>query len=104
MPETSAWNKFPTDEDPLSRYKFTSVEVNFSADQLIVDRSTYSLLDWLGDMGGLLDALYLLGAIFMSPISNFALNADLLSYLFRYRGSEEGLKERTYSMKKLIYM
>lgn len=32
MPEPSAWNKFPTTEDPLTRYKFTSVEVNFSLD------------------------------------------------------------------------
>ena len=55
-------------------------------------------------MGGLLDALYLLGAIFMSPFSSFALNADLLSYLFRYRGSEAGLKNRTHTMKKLEYL
>ena len=33
MPEPSAWNKFPTVADPKSRYKFTSIEVNFSLDQ-----------------------------------------------------------------------
>ena len=32
MPEPSAWNKFPTEKSPLTRYKFTSVEVNFSLD------------------------------------------------------------------------
>ena len=29
-PKTSAWNVFPTPENPLTRYKFTSFEVNFS--------------------------------------------------------------------------
>ena len=32
LPEPSAWNKFPTDANPKSRYKFTSIEVNFSLD------------------------------------------------------------------------
>ena len=61
------------------------------------------MLDWLGDMGGLLDALYLIGTIFMSPFSNFALKALLLSTIFRYRGSEEGLKNRTHTTKKLDF-
>ena len=30
-PEPSAWNKFPTEEKPLTRYKFTSLEVNHSS-------------------------------------------------------------------------
>lgn len=32
LPEPSAWNKFPTTTEPDSRYKFTSIEVNFSLD------------------------------------------------------------------------
>ena len=32
LPEASAWNKFPTEENPLTRYKFTSVEINHSPD------------------------------------------------------------------------
>ena len=68
MPEPSAWNKFPTKEDPLTRYKFTSVEVNFSLDMVAIQRQTYSILDWLGDMGGLLDALYFICAICLHPI------------------------------------
>ena len=32
LPEPSAWNKFPTEANPDSRYKFTSIEVNFSLD------------------------------------------------------------------------
>lgn len=66
-------------------------------------RQTYSFLDWLGDMGGLLDALYLIGMIIMAPISSFALKTELLSSMFRYRGSEEGLKSRTKSRRKLSF-
>ena len=69
----------------------------------MVTRQTYSFLDWLGDMGGLFDALYLLGMIILAPISNFALNAELLSSMFRYRGSDESLKSRTSSHRKRNY-
>ena len=103
IPEASAWNHFLTEEVPLSRYKFTSIEVNFSADQQRVNRQTYSLLDWLGDMGGLLDALYLIGMIVMSPFAEFALKTELLSSIFRFRGSEAALKLRTASRRKLDF-
>ena len=57
MPEPSAWNTFPSEEFPLTKFKHTSMELNFSPDLLSVSRQTYSILDWLGDMGGLMDAL-----------------------------------------------
>ena len=57
---SSSWNKFPTPENPSTRYKFTSVEIILDPDKLVVNRQTYSLLDWLGDMGGLFDALRLI--------------------------------------------
>ena len=50
LPEASSWNIFPSEQNPLSRYKFTSVEVNHSPDQQIINRQTYSILDWLGDI------------------------------------------------------
>ena len=28
----SSWTKYPTDEDPYTKYKFTSIEINFSQD------------------------------------------------------------------------
>ena len=67
MPEASSWNNFPTPAYPLTRYKFTSFEINYSPDQQITNRQTYSILDWLGDMGGLLDALYFLGKFLVVP-------------------------------------
>ena len=34
----SAWTKFPTEENPFGKYKFTSIEINFSQDQLTISR------------------------------------------------------------------
>ena len=59
--QISSWNNYPTKEDPDALYKFTSIEVNFNKDINQINRQTYSLLDWLGDAGGLLDALFFIG-------------------------------------------
>ena len=54
-----------------------------SIDQKIIARETYSGLDYLGDLGGLVDAFIILGNIFISPVAGFALNARLLSSIFK---------------------
>ena len=58
-----------------------------SLDVLNWTRQTYSLLDWLGDIGGLLDVLLHLGRIVVFPISSFTLKQLLMSSLFRYKFS-----------------
>ena len=45
------------------------------------------MLDWLGDVGGLYDALLLIMQFITLPISTFALRSKLLSSLFRFRES-----------------
>ena len=52
-------------------------------DQKIINRETYSGLDFLGDLGGLFDAFKIIGGIFVAPVSGFALNSRLLSTIFR---------------------
>ena len=54
---------------------------------MIINRETYSLLDWLGDLGGLVDALYIICMAIVSPIVSHKLRADLLSKVFRFRPS-----------------
>ena len=70
----------------------------------MINRKTYSILDWVGDIGGLLDGLYLIGCILISPVADFARNSKLLSTLFRYRGSDEGLILRTRSAAQVNFM
>lgn len=50
----------------------------------MTERETYSLLDWLGDIGGLLEALMILSGVFVGPVAAFALKEELLSSIFRY--------------------
>ena len=52
----SSWTYFPTRTNPSTRYKYVSIEYNVSMDVTQVSRSTYHVLDWIGDIGGLLDA------------------------------------------------
>ena len=57
----SAWNKFPTEQSPKSKYKYTSLEITVNPDLKQINRKTYSTLDLLGDVGGFGDALLVLG-------------------------------------------
>jgi len=45
------------------------------------NRKTYGLLDWLGDVGGLLDGLYLIGEILVAGYSSISLESYLAQAL-----------------------
>jgi hypothetical protein len=45
-------------------YKFTSVEVWLNYDLHFRVRSTYNILDFIGDLGGINDALMMIGIFF----------------------------------------
>lgn len=55
---------------------------------MIINRQTYSLLEWLGDVGGLFDALHIIGSLIIGPLSSYALDSALLAGLFRSRKSQ----------------
>ena len=55
-PQASAWIEHPT-KNETGLYKFSSIEVNLDQRIRSVQRETYDLLSWLGDIGGLVDAL-----------------------------------------------
>ena len=71
--EFSSWTHFPTPENPTADYKYVSL--HFFIDRQInsISRETYGLLDWIGDCGGLYEALNNIGSIIMFPYSTFAL-------------------------------
>ena len=99
LPQPSAWNKFPTKEDPSRKYKFTSLELNMSLDKFVINRESYSMLDWLGDLGGLFDALKIICQILVYPVSTFSLQATLMSKLFRQRPSDLSQKMNNFNEK-----
>ena len=54
-----------------------------SNDVTIIERSTYNFLEWLGDVGGLFDAVVIVGGVFIAPIATIALKIELLTEVFR---------------------
>jgi len=76
QPVPSIYNQWP------KLYKYTSNFLFFKQDLQVVDRQTYSALDWLGDVGGLFDALRWMAQLTVSPFAAFALNTKLLGSMF----------------------
>ena len=76
-PRTSAINKWPTKEEPDNNYQYGSMVILFSQDIKSIERNTYSTLEWLGDIGGLFDALSALGSLISAPFTAMALEAEL---------------------------
>ena len=64
-------------------YKFTGIELMISLDLGVTERSTYSLLEFFGDIGGLLDFLKLIAAVMIGPVAKLALSMELLTGMFR---------------------
>ena len=50
---------------------------------MVTERETYALLDWLGDIGGLFDALRILVGSLIAPFTTQILKVELLSSVFR---------------------
>ena len=73
---------FPTKDNPDTKYKFNSLVLYVSLDSLVTERETYGVLEWMGDLGGLFDALRYLGVFIVSPIASYRLKSELLTSIF----------------------
>ena len=51
-------------------------------------------MEWLGDIGGLYDALRLIGYALVLPVTSFQLKAELLSQVFRFTESKRFAEKR----------
>ena len=56
----------------------------------MIERQTYDLLGWIGDIGGFYDGLTLIASYFAAPIATFALNSELLAE-FNKRDNKENV-------------
>ena len=72
----SSLNEWP------GNYKFTSLVFRIAPESKVVERSTYSVLEWLGDVGGLHDALYAIGYYIVYPFAALNLELELLKRFF----------------------
>ena len=82
-PGISSWSD-DLIKNPGGRYKYVSMELNFSQDLHVTTRQTYSLLDWLGDIGGLLDALRYTVQLLMLPYVGYTSKTFLMTRLFQF--------------------
>ena len=85
----SSWRNWPTPENQSAKYKYVSVEWNMDLDEFQWQRSTYSILDWLGDLGGLYDALAGVCRFLLGPTTAYALQSTLMTGIFRVRERED---------------
>ena len=75
-------NVWPTKEQD-SVFRFNTLWLEMSQDQISIERETYSLLDLLSSIGGLFDGLLLLMRYLMAPVSSFIMRNALYSKLMR---------------------
>ena len=85
QPLPSSWIYYPTDEEPSTRYKFVSIEINYTLDLKKYNRFTYGLLDFFRDLGGLFITLYCIGKLFAIPFSSYFLQRTLMTAFFRFK-------------------
>ena len=94
----SAWNKFPTPDNPDTKYKFNSLFLGFSQASLNIERKTYNFLEWLGDLGGLFDSLVFIGQAFL-PVISFTSRSGILTTFFEEKSQKNEQREQRYKRK-----
>jgi hypothetical protein len=84
----SAWND-DLDIDPRGDYTFGRVIIDQENSIYKINRQTYNLLEWLGDIGGLLDAMLFIAQLALWPFYNFNVSSYLTERLFRKKSSSD---------------
>ena len=74
--ERSSWNEYP------DHYKLMSFEMHLSSDVRTTDRECYGLLDYIGDLGGLVEILKLFFGWFASRCSSLRMEGIITNRLF----------------------
>lgn len=72
-------------ENPNGSYKFGSVEIVNDQHINVINRQTYSILDWLGDIGGLNDALLIIFQWLILPFLRYNQASVVMHRLFKFK-------------------
>ena len=81
--QPSIYREWPTETNGNRIYKLASLWIEFGQSLTETERQTYSMLDLLGDIGGLFEALRYIGGMIMAPFTAFAMQSRILSTVFR---------------------
>ena len=89
-------------EKPDGFYKFASVDFKPMKSINKINRQTYSFFEWLGDIGGLLDAVLVIAELALWHYSKFRFSSFLMTNLFRVKLSsvDEDPRKMKSSVKK----
>lgn len=81
-----------------------SYEINMHRDRIFWNRQTYSLLDYLGDLGGLTDALMFICRAIIGSYSTFSLQVALTEKFVKVRkhGNKDQCKDADKSQESLV--
>ena len=64
------------------------VSIELARSLTTIERQTYNILEFLGDVGGLFDGLKIIGGLFVSPIAAFVLKVTLMAGDFKLVGAK----------------
>ena len=73
--QPSIYREWPTKTNSTLVYKLSSLWIEFGQSLTETERQTYSMLDLLGDIGGLFEALRYIGGMTIAPFSAFAMKS-----------------------------
>ena len=71
--------------NPNGKKKYTSAILSLDMTTKMTVRQTYGMLDYFGDIGGLMDFFFVFGSLIFSPIWQFIFSNHLLNKVFRAR-------------------
>ena len=74
--------------NPNGKRKFTSVQIQLDMIKKMTVRQSYGLLDYFGDIGGLIDFFYYLATFIFTPVLKFIFSNHLLTKMFRARNDQ----------------
>ena len=79
---------FTTEQGAVRPYEFPdqvhlAISYEMELNKESIERTVYTFLDWLGDVGGLMGILFDIGGFFLIFVTGNGLNYLLLSSLFK---------------------
>ena len=95
------WSIWPSRENNYAAYKFTGLWLELNQDVVEVERKTYSLLELVGDIGGLFDGLSAICTNFVAPVGALAAQTRVLSLAFHLVKREKKSKMFVAGNKKM---
>ena len=73
--------KYEIDYDDESQQLFKSI-IKFSNKRLVHEREAYTILDFIGDIGGVFEIIHVTIGLLVFPISQYLFNIKAISKLY----------------------